>query len=112
MTTRAAYVRRALPVHRAHAASTCPVPVIASPSPSPGAEGIFAVDYRLAGPDRPTWNKAPQDLVSALSWVQKNAAEYGIDSSRTSLGGDDAYGSLTSQTGRQILLDFLTEDTH
>lgn len=47
---------------------------------------VFAVDYRLAGPDRPTWNKAPQDLVSALRWVQKNADEYGIDSSRISLG--------------------------
>ncbi|MGW2543386.1 hypothetical protein ACWC5I_21525, partial [Kitasatospora sp. NPDC001574] len=23
---------------------------------------VFAVDYRLARPDRPTWDKAPQDL--------------------------------------------------
>ncbi|WP_331747817.1 alpha/beta hydrolase (plasmid) [Streptomyces sp. NBC_00984] len=63
---------------------------------------VFAVDYRLAGPDRPTWNKAPQDLVSALSWVQKNADEYGIDSSRISLGGMSAGGTLAMNTAYRL----------
>ncbi|MFE7108086.1 alpha/beta hydrolase [Streptomyces sp. NPDC057575] len=63
---------------------------------------VFAVDYRLAGPDRPTWNKAPQDLVSALSWVRKNADEYGIDSSRISLGGMSAGGTLAMNTAYRL----------
>ncbi|MGW2113196.1 alpha/beta hydrolase [Streptomyces sp. NPDC001948] len=63
---------------------------------------VFAVDYRLAGPDRPTWNKAPQDLVSALNWVQKNADEYGIDTSRISLGGMSAGGTLAMNTAYRL----------
>ncbi|MFE7370439.1 alpha/beta hydrolase [Streptomyces anulatus] len=63
---------------------------------------VFAVDYRLAGPDRPTWNKAPQDLASALSWVQKNTDEYGIDSTRISLGGMSAGGTLAMNTAYRL----------
>ncbi|BAG23826.1 MULTISPECIES: alpha/beta hydrolase [Streptomyces] len=63
---------------------------------------VFAVDYRLAAPDRPTWDKAPQDLVSALSWVQKNADAYGIDSSRISLGGMSAGGTLAMNTAYRL----------
>ncbi|MFD5546442.1 alpha/beta hydrolase [Streptomyces goshikiensis] len=55
---------------------------------------VVAVDYRLASPGRPTWDKAPQDLVSAVGWVQRNAARYGIDASRVSLGGTSAGGTL------------------
>ncbi|MFF0740415.1 alpha/beta hydrolase [Streptomyces sp. NPDC004111] len=63
---------------------------------------VFAVDYRLAGPDRPTWNKAPQDLVAALSWVQKNADEYGVDSTRISLGGMSAGGTLAMNAAYRL----------
>ncbi|ATW52266.1 alpha/beta hydrolase [Streptomyces peucetius] len=63
---------------------------------------VFAVDYRLAGPDRPTWNKAPQDLVLALRWVQQNVDEYGIDSSRISLGGMSAGGTLAMNTAYRL----------
>ncbi|MFF2951594.1 alpha/beta hydrolase [Kitasatospora sp. NPDC057965] len=63
---------------------------------------VFAVDYRLAAPDRPTWDKAPQDLVSALSWVQRNADTYGIDGSRISLGGMSAGGTLAMNTAYRL----------
>ncbi|MFI2190956.1 alpha/beta hydrolase [Streptomyces sioyaensis] len=63
---------------------------------------VFAVDYRLAGHDRPTWNKSPQDLVSALGWVQKNADQYGVDSSRISLGGMSAGGTLAMNTAYRL----------
>ncbi|MFF9352451.1 alpha/beta hydrolase [Streptomyces sp. NPDC014734] len=63
---------------------------------------VFAADYRLAGPGHPTWNKAPQDLVSALSWVQENADEYGVDSSRISLGGMSAGGTLAMNTAYRL----------
>ncbi|MFE3606924.1 alpha/beta hydrolase [Streptomyces goshikiensis] len=33
-------------------------------------------------------------MVSAVGWVQRNAARYGIDASRVSLGGTSAGGTL------------------
>ncbi|MFD7631371.1 alpha/beta hydrolase [Streptomyces sp. NPDC059851] len=63
---------------------------------------VIAVDYRLATPDRPTWNKAPQDLVTALAWTQAHADEYGIDSSRISLGGMSAGGTLAMNTAYRL----------
>ncbi|MFF2353695.1 alpha/beta hydrolase [Kitasatospora sp. NPDC058115] len=63
---------------------------------------VFAVDYRLAGPDRPTWDKAPQDLLSAMSWVQRNADAYGVDTARISLGGMSAGGTLAMNTAYRL----------
>lgn len=63
---------------------------------------VIAVDYRLATPDRPTWNKAPQDLVTALGWTRDHADEYGIDSSRISLGGMSAGGTLAMSTAYRL----------
>ncbi|NWF24733.1 alpha/beta hydrolase [Streptomyces sp. PKU-EA00015] len=54
----------------------------------------IAIDYRLARPDRPTWDKAPQDLVTALRWTEDHAGHYGIDPNRISLGGMSAGGTL------------------
>ncbi|MFD7069923.1 alpha/beta hydrolase [Streptomyces sp. NPDC059913] len=63
---------------------------------------VFAVDYRLARPGHPTWDKAPQDLVTALSWVRKNADAYGVDGSRISLGGMSAGGTLAMNTAYRL----------
>ncbi|WP_404962494.1 alpha/beta hydrolase [Streptomyces sp. 147326] len=63
---------------------------------------VIAVDYSLASPDRPTWNKAPQDLMTALGWVQDHADQYGIDSSRISLGGMSAGGTLAMNTAYRL----------
>lgn len=63
---------------------------------------VIAVDYSLASPDRPTWNKAPHDLMTALGWVQHHADQYGIDSSRISLGGMSAGGTLAMNTAYRL----------
>lgn len=63
---------------------------------------VFAVDYRLAGPGRPTWDKAPQDLVCALGWVGEHADRYGIDPSRVSLGGMSAGGTLAMNAAYRL----------
>ena len=55
---------------------------------------VFAVDYRLATPTRPTWDKAPQDLVCALGWVRQHATQFAIDPDSVSLGGMSAGGVL------------------
>ena len=54
----------------------------------------FAIDYRLASPSSATWNKAPQDVVCALSWVRANAARLNVEPSRISVGGMSAGGAL------------------
>ncbi|MCD9144985.1 alpha/beta hydrolase [Streptomyces albireticuli] len=63
---------------------------------------VFAVDYRLAAPGRPTWDKAPQDLLSALGWVREHAGRYGVDASRVSLGGMSAGGTLAMSTAFRL----------
>ncbi|MGW1192002.1 alpha/beta hydrolase [Streptomyces sp. NPDC002559] len=63
---------------------------------------VLAVDYRLATPDRPTWNKAPQDLVTALRWAEDHADEYGIDADRISMGGMSAGGTLAMDTAYRL----------
>ncbi|MCX4539460.1 alpha/beta hydrolase [Streptomyces sp. NBC_01565] len=63
---------------------------------------VVAVDYRLATPGHPTWDKAPQDLVSALGWVQRNADRYGIDPARVSLGGTSAGGTLAMNAAYRL----------
>ncbi|MEV7806628.1 alpha/beta hydrolase [Microbispora sp. NPDC088329] len=63
---------------------------------------VFAVDYRLATPERPTWDKAPQDLLSALRWVQDHADGFGLDPARISLGGMSAGGTLALDTAYRL----------
>ncbi|MFG2994755.1 alpha/beta hydrolase [Streptomyces sp. NPDC048257] len=63
---------------------------------------VFAVDYRLAGPARATWDKAPQDLVAALRWVQGHADEYRVDPSRIAMGGMSAGGTLAMNTAYRL----------
>ncbi|MFF4759826.1 alpha/beta hydrolase [Streptomyces sp. NPDC001292] len=62
----------------------------------------IAVDYRLATPDRPTWDKAPQDLVTVLQWVEDHADRYGIDVDRISMGGMSAGGTLAMDTAYRL----------
>ncbi|MFF2629618.1 alpha/beta hydrolase [Kitasatospora griseola] len=69
---------------------------------------VFAVDYRLARPDRPTWDKAPQDLAAAMEWVQRNADKYGVDPARISLGGMSAGGTLAMNTAYRLQVGTLT----
>lgn len=55
---------------------------------------VFAIDYRLAGPGRPAWDKAAGDVKCAVGWVRLNAARHGIDPDRIVLSGNSAGGNL------------------
>jgi acetyl esterase/lipase len=63
----------------------------------------FAVDYRLATASTPTWDEAPQDLVCALAWVQDDAARFGVDPARVSLGGMSAGGTLAMSAAYRLV---------
>ena len=55
---------------------------------------VVSVDYRLATASQSAWDKAPQDVACALTWVHQNAARYGGDPQRIVVAGDSAGGNL------------------
>jgi len=55
---------------------------------------VFAVDYRLATPADPTWDKAPGEIKCAVGWVRANAGRHGIDPGRIVLAGNSAGANL------------------
>jgi acetyl esterase len=55
---------------------------------------VVSVDYRLATPSQSTWDKAPQDVACALTWIHQNAPRYGGDPQRIVVAGDSAGGNL------------------
>ncbi|WP_079188821.1 alpha/beta hydrolase fold domain-containing protein [Streptomyces sp. CB02009] len=69
-----------------------------------GGHGVatIAVDYTLATSGHPTWTTAPQDLLTALRWVQEHADAYGIDPSGILLGGMSAGGTLAMSTAYRL----------
>lgn len=60
---------------------------------------VISIDYRLARPDRPTWNLATRDVQCALAWTAANAAALHIDLDRVTLTGGSAGGSLAMAAG-------------
>ena len=55
---------------------------------------VVSVNYRLATPTQPTWNKAPRDVACALTWVHRYAARYGGNPQRIIVAGDSTGGNL------------------
>ena len=55
---------------------------------------VVSIDYRLATATQSSWDKAPQDVACALTWVHRNAAGYGGDPQRIVVAGDSAGGNL------------------
>lgn len=55
---------------------------------------VISVQYRLAEPNKPTWDKAPQDLADAVTYVKHNAKELGVDPKNIALFGQSAGGHL------------------
>jgi acetyl esterase/lipase len=59
---------------------------------------LFAVDYRLATPQRPTYPAAVQDVRAAIQFVKSKAADLKTDPERVGLMGDSAGGQLVALT--------------
>jgi len=60
---------------------------------------VVSVDYRVFGPNEPTWDKAPPDATCGLVWAGANAARLGGDPGRIALLGDSAGGNLAINIG-------------
>jgi acetyl esterase/lipase len=57
---------------------------------------VFAIDYRLARPDSPSWPAVLDDLREAVRWLRRRAGEFGIDPGRIAVMGQSSGGHLAS----------------
>lgn len=57
---------------------------------------VIAINYTLAKPhdDMTQWPRQLEDIQTAVRWVRKNAASFGIDPNRIAAGGDSSGGHL------------------
>lgn len=60
---------------------------------------VFAITYRLAKKDDPTFPAAVTDVIAAIRFLTDHAAEMGIDPQRIALMGDSAGAHLAATTG-------------
>lgn len=60
--------------------------------------GVFAITYRLATAQTPTFPAAVMDVIAAIRFLIVNAGEMGIDPQRIALMGDSAGGHLAATT--------------
>jgi len=60
---------------------------------------VVAVDYRLSGPDAPSWPGNLDDAREAVRWVRRHARDYGIDAGRVGVIGASAGAHLALLLG-------------
>ena len=59
---------------------------------------VASIEYRTV-PDGASWRDGLADVKSAVRYLRKHAAEYGVDPSRVALWGESAGGYLVSMAG-------------
>jgi acetyl esterase/lipase len=62
---------------------------------------VFALDYRLARPDEPSWPAIVGDLREAVRWVRRHGGEFGVDPGRIAVLGISAGAHLAALLGVQ-----------
>ncbi|MDR3620897.1 MAG: alpha/beta hydrolase [Paludisphaera borealis] len=60
---------------------------------------VAVVDYRLARPGAPSWDKAFEDVAAAVDWLGDHAESYAIDAGRLAAIGTSAGGMLAAHLG-------------
>lgn len=55
---------------------------------------VISVEYRLAEPGKPTWDKAPADIRDAVAYIKTYAPQLGIKPDQIALMGQSAGGHL------------------
>jgi len=60
---------------------------------------LYAIDYRIAKPDHPSYPQALQDVRAAIQFVKYQAAELKADPERVGLMGDSAGAHLAALVG-------------
>jgi acetyl esterase/lipase len=64
---------------------------------------VAVVDYRLARPGAPSWDKALEDASAAVDWLTAHASTYQIDPKRLYAIGTSAGGLLAAHLARDDL---------
>lgn len=55
---------------------------------------VISIEYRLASPTLPTWDKSPADISDAVSYIKQHSSQLGVKVDQIALLGQSAGGHL------------------